>query len=114
MKNKRTLKRRQLVFYFKVFINNTDILAGKLVDITHEGLMLVNEQPLDIGEIFPLRILLNEKKQSAEYLDLLAECRWVRPDSSSGHHLMGFQFVELSENQKLAITRLILEYRLDD
>ncbi|OGS34858.1 MAG: hypothetical protein A2293_07025 [Elusimicrobia bacterium RIFOXYB2_FULL_49_7] len=114
MKDKRTLKRRQLVYYFPVYIRNTDILAGHLADLTHEGLMLVHSTALEIGELFPLRIMLPEKSGRAQTLDLLAECRWVKPDTQPDQLAMGFRFIDLSDLQRLEITRLILEYRLGD
>ena len=58
---RRHFKRRHLIYYLRVFNRKTGDLLGHLVDVTRDGIMLINEDhvPLDIE--MDLRMSLPEE-----------------------------------------------------
>ncbi|MBL8024985.1 MAG: PilZ domain-containing protein [Fibrobacteres bacterium] len=113
MLNRRNAKRRQLIYYLPVLFSDTEIPAGNIVDITHEGMMLVHTEILERGEYYAMRINLPQMDSGRKYIDVMAHCRWIGPDSKPGYSLMGFQFVDMKEKDRLEIMRLIMDYKLD-
>ncbi len=49
---KRKFRRRQIIYYLRVFDQSTDQLLGHLVNITSEGAMIISE-----NQIYALRTL---------------------------------------------------------
>lgn len=114
MKEKRRLKRRQLLYYLQVFIRGTDTQVGNVADITHEGMMVFSRKALEKKEVFPLTVLLPEKIQDREALQVDAEVKWTRPDVQPGTVAMGFEFVNLTDVDRLVISRLIMDFRMEE
>lgn len=114
VKEKRQLKRRSLVFYLTVTFRDTDEVVGQLVDLTHEGMMLSSTHTIEKDEVFPLSITLPEPILHYKKLSIDAACRWIRPEAQPGHVAMGFEFFNLSDDARLLIARLLMDYRMQD
>ncbi len=48
--NKRQLKRVHLIYYLRIFDNNSGNNIGHLVDITTQGIMMISEKPIPAGQ----------------------------------------------------------------
>ena len=55
----RSLKRRHLIYYLRVFDRNTDKLFGHIVDITTEGVMMIGEKAIETNTVYQLRMELS-------------------------------------------------------
>ena len=73
MNDRRKHKRRHTIFYLKVYDETTGKVAGRLVDITIEGMMLVSEKQVDMSNIFDFRLALPEKINGVDELTLKAK-----------------------------------------
>ncbi len=110
-------QRVYLTFFLRIYDNKN--LAGYLLDISEEGLMLISETPLTEKKTYglymklPPSLGLNGIASMNAIIGFSAECRWCRPDEDDrDFFLSGLSFSELKESDKLMILRLMEEYRL--
>jgi hypothetical protein len=113
-KDRRKLKRRHVIFYSRVFDRNTGALLGHLMDITTEGLMLINEFPLITGITYHLRMDLPEDVMTKAYLSFDAQCLWSRPDINPAFHNAGFKVLNMAQEDIDLIENMIDEYGFRD
>ena len=110
----RTVERRHLVFYLRVFDQHGRGIIGHLTDISTAGLMLVSEREIDQEEVFDVRLILPKEVQGRTELQLKIRCIWCRPDPIPEFHVAGFNFVELDLEQKKLIDALVAEFSRED
>jgi hypothetical protein len=105
----RKLKRRNLIVYLRVYDRATDSLLGHLVDITREGLMLLSEDPIEIGVVFQLRIDLGESRRLPRYLELEARSKWSGTDVNPRFIDTGFELEEPTAETLRSIDRMVAD-----
>ncbi len=103
----RSEKRRQLIYYLKVISAETGELLGHLVDITHNGIMILAKHPFDVGLEVPVRIALPSTFQGKDELKVTIESRWHRKDVNPQYFLTGFQIVQAAPADLALIDHLI-------
>lgn len=91
MEDKRQFKRRHLIFYLQVFDQKNDELIGYLVDITHEGIMLISESPIEKDKAFKLKMTLPSRIGKKSHITFDAKSVWSRKDVNSDYYDTGFQ-----------------------
>ena len=112
MKEKRQLKRRQLLYYPEVYIRDTDYLIGKLADINQSGLLVTGERKVELDKELPLQVNLPETLYGESRLCLDAVCVRSVKDAQTGRVESGFRVVSITESDRLLVNRLVLEYRI--
>lgn len=93
MSERRRHKRRNSIFYLKVYDKETGKVAGRLVDITTGGMMIVSEKPVDVGKVAEFRMPLPEKIRDIEEISFNAKSVWNGPDINTEFFDTGLQFV---------------------
>ena len=68
MRDKRKLKRRHLIYYLHVHERSSGKLIGYLVDISTDGIMIMTEQPIAVGTVMELKIMLQAEMSAKQYL----------------------------------------------
>ena len=111
---KRTVERRRLVFYLRVFDQDSKDIIGHLTDISTAGLMLVSERPIDSDAVFNVRVILPKEVSGRSELQLKVQCIWCRPDTIAPFHVAGFQFVEIDLEKKKLIDALTGEFSREE
>ncbi len=106
----RTVERRHLVFYLRVFDLDTRQVLGHLTDISTAGLMLVSERKIDIGTHCNAKLILPKEVLGRTELQLKIKCCWCKPDAIPEFHIAGFQFDEIDLDQKKLIDALNKEF----
>jgi hypothetical protein len=114
MKNHRKFQRRHLIYYLRVFDAVTDALIGHLVDITPEGVMFINETPIDIQPGYQLKMALPETATGKSYIFFKAECKWCKKDVNPDFYVAGFQFEKIEQADKDIIFDLIENFGFED
>ena len=107
---KRTVDRRRLVFYLRVFEQDDGQMLGHVSDISTAGLMLVCKRGIDPGSVFQIRVILPKEVLGRSELLLKIACLWCKPDMIEGFHVAGFQFDEIDLSQKKLIDGLTAEF----
>jgi len=109
---KRTLERRHLMYYLRVWDTQEDILIGHLADVSSEGFLIVGENKIDVDKEFQLKMLLPASAGSAEPLEFKATSCWSSNDVNKLFFDTGFQFTDISEKTLKRLNEIIEEYAL--
>ena len=112
--DKRHIKRSHLIYYLRVFNQANNQILGHLVDITHEGAMLISESPIPTGEHFQLRMMLPAEIFGREHMDFEAESLWSKRDINPDFYDTGFRLLNVEVKDTAIIARLIDEYGFRD
>ncbi len=96
MSERRKHKRRNSIFYIKVYDKETGKTAGRLVDITTGGMMIVSEKPVEVGTVAEFKMPLPEKIRDIGEISFNAKSVWNGPDVNDDFFDTGFQFVDPS------------------
>jgi len=107
MVEKRALKRRHLYYYSRVFDEATQQMAGRLVDLTTEGIMLVSEKPIDANTKFKFKLFLPKSIEGHKTLSVEAESRWSKQAVNPDLYDNGFQLLNVKPDDEKIIERLI-------
>ena len=106
--DRRKTKRRFLMFYARIFDRRTGRQIGYIADLTPEGMMIISEKPIRIGETYPLRMDLPEDLSQRPSLDFQALSIWSKPDIDPDYTATGLQLLDVGE-QEIAIIKKIVE-----
>ena len=112
--DKRHIKRSHLIYYLRVFNQANNQILGHLVDITHEGAMLISESPISTGEHFQLRMMLPAEIFGREHMDFEAESLWSKRDLNPDFYDTGFRLNAVALKDTAVIARLIDEFGFRD
>ena len=110
-------QRVYLTFYLRIF--DGDRFLGYMIDISHDGIMVMSDFILEEGKKYSLKMKL---PSSAEWeggnindrcIDFNAECRWSKHDAIDREfYLSGFSFSDLSPEDEEIIHKLIQDFRI--
>lgn len=104
---KRHLRRHQLKNAVDVVDVNSQLSLGRLVNIHHEGLMILGSH-LEDHSVYQIKLLLPYSINQSQHIDLAIECLWCQESSEhdnlfwSGNHI-----IDISSFAKACITSLI-------
>jgi hypothetical protein len=112
--DRRTVKRRHLFFYLRVWQSGSNRLLGHLVDITPEGMMLVSEESIAAGEEYELEIRTPDAEGEMSSLQFKAICRWSDNDINPSFYDSGFEFLDNTPENIETISKLVEEYGFND
>lgn len=112
MDEQRKLKRRQLVYYLKVNDRLSRELVGRLVDITTEGMMLINSDPIETNRVYQLVLDLPSEMNESRPVNIDAKSLWSRKDVNPDFYVTGFRFLTVSPEDILLISDMIWQYEL--
>jgi len=110
----RSLKRRHLIYYLRVFDRSSGKLLGHLVDVTTQGMMLISEAPLPDEAEFQLRMDLPPGLFAMDTWEVTARSIWSRPDINPAFWDTGFQFSGFTRDDELVVSDLVRYYGLND
>lgn len=114
MVEKRKFQRRHLIYYLRVFDRDTVNLIGHLVDLTSEGVMVISENPIEIGKTFHLRMILPKEIIGKEQITFDAVSKWTAKDVNPSFYDTGFEFQDISKENTIIITQLIEDFGFND
>ena len=114
MRDKRKLRRRHLLYYLRVFDRTNDNLVGHLVDITHEGIMLITEHSIEPDQVFQFRMDLPKEIMGREQMHFDAESLWYRKDTNPNFYNIGFRFLRVSQHHFALIEELLDDFGFRD
>ncbi len=111
---RRSVKRRHLVFYLRVFNQKDHSILGHVIDISQDGLKLVSDAPIKEGERFSLRMRLPMEVTDKDELQFDAVSRWCVEDDNPDFHLTGLMIENISPEVSEYIRELIGDYGYED
>ena len=113
--DRRTMKRRHLIFYLRVWDRASGEVIGHVVDITTEGIMLIGEQELPLHKQFDLEIRWRKPgSEEDQAIGFRAETMWSSPDVNKAFRDTGLRLLDDGEEVLEPIRQLIKHYGFDD
>jgi len=113
--DRRSLKRRHLIYYLRVFRVADGQLLGHLVDISSKGIMLVCEHPLAENLDYDMRMMLPFSINGKNELRLKGRNVYCKPDVNPSFYCAGFELTELTDREVTeVIDHLIKHYGFND
>ena len=103
---KRTLPRKQLIFYPAVYRKGGKKILGRVVDITTEGMRLLSETPVAAGS-HKLRMELPRYLPETEKVTFTADAVWSGSDVNPDYQCTGLRITDISERDVRRIEYLI-------
>jgi len=114
MTENRSLKRWHLIYYLRIFDQDTGSLLGHLVDISTEGMKMVSEMPIPTEKEFHFKMEVPLEHSTAEELLLGAYSLWCNRDANPDFFATGFRLVNPERAAIRVISALIEELSFND
>ena len=115
---KRNFKRWQLIFYLRVFDQDTGSLLGHIVDISESGMMLISDQPLPVDQPFRLYLEAPRDTGPRQRIEFEAHSLWSKNDINPDFYDTGLRITRLTpyalRQLRLLIADFKSEFKLSD
>jgi len=108
--DRRTTKRRHLIYYLRVWDLKTEQLLGHIVDINTGGFMLISEKQIEPDQTFELEIRWNTPDKEELRIQFQAISRWSTNDVNPAFFDSGFELIGAVEEVLEPIREMITEY----
>ncbi|MBA53149.1 MAG: pilus assembly protein PilZ [Pseudomonadales bacterium] len=105
--NKRSVPRRHLIYYLRVFDVETNSLLGNLVDISTKGIMVVSDRHVEPGKLYKLKMVLPDTVDGRKEVEFDAESRWCQHDANDLFYDTGFELMDPQPEFLDAVDRLV-------
>ena len=111
MQERRHLDRKYLAVYSRIFDRNSGRVLGYLSDLSLKGVMVISDDPLIEKTPFSLRFDLPDPPLfSTDHLNMEARVAWCSPDIDPSFYNIGFEFISVSEEEKVRLSRELLPW----
>ena len=108
MTENRRMKRWHVIYYLRIFDQDTGSLLGHLVDITTEGIKMVSEDPIPAGKGFRLRMEVPVEGRKAEGVFFNARSLWSSKDTNPDFYATGFH-LENPDNETINVIQFLID-----
>ena len=114
-KERRTIKRRHLIYYLRVWDRSSGEMLGHVVDITTEGMMLLGEKQLPVDRTYDLELRWhNPETEEDRNIAFRARSKWSSVDVNKSFYDTGMQLLDEAEDVLQPIRELIEHYGFQD
>ena len=111
MQERRKEQRKNLMAYTQVFNLNGGLLLGYLGDLNLNGAMVIGDKSMVENTELTLAIELPDLPNiSATRITIPARVAWCQQDISPEYFSVGFEFKEVTDNQKMMIESIMKNY----
>jgi hypothetical protein len=110
MQERRKYPRKDLLLFANVYDSKSEKIIGTLLNITLEGAMVLTESKIDQNNEMELHIKLPENFVKKHELIFTANTRWCAPDINPEYFDVGYQFANVSEEDRNIIQAIIEKY----
>ncbi|MBU0982743.1 MAG: PilZ domain-containing protein [candidate division Zixibacteria bacterium] len=114
MAQKRSENRTHLSSNLEVYHRDTNELIGKVIDLTPAGMRLLCKRPMTPREGLQLRMTLPAGSRLGNEITFEANSRWCTRDINPDYYTMGLELADLSNDDEIALDRLIEVESLQD
>lgn len=110
--NKRRLEREQLDRFIRVVDNQSGELAGFLVDLSIDGVLLGSDSPLDMSGTSKFKLEFPEDLPVNEEVTFDAQGIWGNQGENSIFYETGFRIINMPGEVRHRVEKLIASHRL--
>ena len=112
--DKRSMKRRHLIYYLCVYDRNSGNQIGHVVDVTPDGIMTISDSPIEIDKEFQFLMDLPSEMLGKTNISFDARSLWSSRDANPDFFNTGFEIIEMDWQGRKLIERLISSYGFND
>ncbi len=112
--DRRTVMRRHLIYYLRVWDRKTNKLLGHIVDIHSGGFMLISEKEVKPEKTFDLEIRWSTPEGKDIKIRFQAESRWSSNDVNLAFFDTGFRLIGPADDVLDPIRNMVEEYGFQD
>ncbi len=106
----RRAERRHIIYYLRVFAQDSGELVGYLADLTTEGFMVISDRKVAAGRTFRLRMDLPKEMKGTRQVLFKAKVMWCKPDANPDFYNTGYRILNLSRTDARTIDGLIRDF----
>jgi Tfp pilus assembly protein PilZ len=111
MQERRKQNRKNLSAYSQVYDLEEGNFLGYLGDLTPSGAMIIGEKCMEIEREVTLQLIVPALEgHAARRLSIPARVAWCEPDVSPQFHNIGFEFKEVSDEQRRTLEAIMQAY----
>lgn len=110
--NKRRLEREQLDRFIRVIDSQSGKLAGFLVDLSVDGVLLGSNSPLDMSGTAQFKLELPDDVPGGEDVTFQAQGVWGNQGENSIFYETGFRILDMPGDVRHRVEKLIASHRL--
>lgn len=106
----RKLTRWRLIYHLRVFDCDTNTLLGHIADVSDSGVMVINEEPIEINKDFNLWMEIPTEDGGRENMAVQARSVWTTLDFNPQFNKTGFYLKDTSAEVIAGIRVMIEEF----
>ena len=106
MQERRSLKRRDLVYYLRAFDRRNEQLLGHVANISTGGVMLIGERPIEPDTTYFLEMQFPIDIRGKRSIELEATSRWCRTNGNKELFSTGFELSDIGPDDLDTIAHL--------
>ena len=110
MKERRKANRFSLNYYMSAINAETNQKVGNVVDISTQGIMLVSETPIPVGEIIIIRLPLDQTIFEKPALEFKVMSIWCHPDVEPTSYSIGFELMDMASEDVETISHIAVRF----
>jgi hypothetical protein len=110
----RHTQRKQIIYYLRVFEQDTGKLLGYLSDLTTKGFMTIGDKKVKAGKTYRLRMDLPQEMKGAKRIIFKAKALWCKPDANPDFCNTGYRMLNLSKEDTQTIDGLIRDFLYEE
>jgi len=114
MPERRSSKRRHLIYYPRILDRDTGELLGRVIDITSDGVMMLSDHPIQVGLRYHLRMEVLGDGNDNTSLAFDGISLWCKPDINPDYYDTGFQLNDVDAATLIRIEQMIAEHGFRD
>lgn len=107
MEDRRKLPRRHLYYYSRVFNEDTHEMAGRLVDISREGMMIISDKPIQSNTRYKFKLILPVAVEGRKHLVIEAQSKWSKHAAIENQYDNGFSLVNINPQSARMIEKIV-------
>jgi hypothetical protein len=107
---RRALKRWHLIFYLRVFDEESAAVLGHIVDISESGMMLVSDDPIPVCKDFHVWVDVPSETGPRQRIQLKVRSLWSHNDINPDFYDTGFFIKDASADTVDKLTQLIEDF----
>ena len=107
-RDRRKSARKSFARPLEVMDRNSGRVAGRVVDISLDGLMVESDQEIPVNHIFQFSIALSPGSSEQTTLELGADCLWCERASDLKRCWAGFQIIDISARDRQVLEQVVL------
>lgn len=112
MSEKRAQPRKICDTRIDILDDESNEFLGTLVNISASGFMMITEKELPENYVFQFQIVISPGASDSQRIRLGAESLWVQEMEGSKQRWIGFHVIDISEQDKATLCRLIDGWRV--